>query len=219
MQKQASQNKMVSKNTHNPTKVSCIYMLWAPTSKFVRESMATYLQNKISSDIAADNCSLDSLSFAGYLSIQDQQSTLSPPNRDNGSNKDKQFEFSTATPHTIAHKLNKKTPADTKFSRSQLLPQASLHQLKQSRETNKHDHKKIPASGTRRRSTDSQKDSTKASPKSNHQFRKKINGEHTVSSSWFGQKLFQSFVSPCRECHVKATMKADSMGPVNVNSH
>lgn len=197
-------------------------MLWAPTSKFVRKSMATYLQNKISSDVAADNCSLDSLSFAGYLSIQDQQSTLSPLNRDRGSDKDKdrQLEVSTAAPHTIAHNLNKKPPTVTKISRSQLLPQAFLYQLKQSRATNEHDHKRLsPASGTRRRSTDSKNDSAKTSPRSNHQVRKKANREDTVSSSWFGQKLFQSFVSPCRECHVKPTMKEDSKGPVKFNSH
>ncbi|KAB2007439.1 hypothetical protein ES319_D10G030400v1 [Gossypium barbadense] len=59
--------------------------------------MGTHKQNRISMDVAADNTSLDSLSFAGLVCIQDQQSKP-PPHTAYHSNKDDQeFEFISGT--------------------------------------------------------------------------------------------------------------------------
>ena len=57
--------------------------------------MATHLQNKISVDVAANKGSANSLSFAGLICIQDQQSKLPPIIKED----DPEFEFSHTRPH------------------------------------------------------------------------------------------------------------------------
>ncbi|WCJ27073.1 hypothetical protein M5689_008848 [Euphorbia peplus] len=44
------------------------------------------------------------------------------------------------------------------------------------------------------------KDGTRVSSKPNHKERNQAKMEHTASNKSFGQKIFLSFVSPCREC-------------------
>lgn len=108
-------------------------------------------------DAAADTTSLDSLSFAGLVCIQDQQSKP-PPNRAYPSTKDdREFEFVSSTNPLGSGKVS--------------------------------DHERVsrkPSQGKK---------------------------EQSGSRSWFGQKLLQSFVSPCRECHAVRPTTKPHTGP------
>lgn len=74
--------------------------------------MATHLQNKISVDVAADNGSSDSLSFAGFVSIQDQQSKSPPDISAKQIKKTQKFEFCHTGPGVTATDSIKYSKAD-----------------------------------------------------------------------------------------------------------
>ncbi|WRX26385.1 hypothetical protein QQP08_018872 [Theobroma cacao] len=172
--------------------------------------MGTHMQNKISMDVAADSSSLNSLSFSGLVCIQDQQSK-SPPNRAYQNNKDDQeFEFVSGTsPHNL-----KNSHPDMVISDSHLLPLEFLLKSGQSQAAKKPGNKQLrPASpGSSKMPIGNHANHSKDSHRSNRKVINQVKKGSTSSRSWFGQKLFQSFVSPCRECHaVRPTMKAHTV--------
>ncbi|KDP20995.1 hypothetical protein JCGZ_21466 [Jatropha curcas] len=162
--------------------------------------MATHLQDKISLDVATDICSsFESLSFADLLSVQDLQS-WSPP-RDNIikiKKQNQEFEFSHITPKLAAHSSNNSCPAEISISSRQMQLEAFLYRFKQV------NHKPGSIGATRskkKRSTDGNTHSIKVSENPNPTERNKANREQSNSNLSFGQKIFQSFVCSCRQCH------------------
>lgn len=155
--------------------------------------MANHLQNKSTFDVAANASSFDSLSFAGFLCIQDQKPKS--PNSNQIHNEDLDFEFSQAKQESTANDPNKYSPADPLISNGMIMPQTFLLQSKQHPKTNKpHQKGSFPAT-----SVDSKRsrDRTGAKEVSDKQ-KKEL--KHSTSKSGFGWKIFKSFASPCREC-------------------
>lgn len=157
------------------------------------------MQNRISMDFNAtdDSSSLDSLSFAGLVCIQDQQSK-SPtkrPNRnvDNDFAVDQEFEFVSGTslqdlnnnnknPHQC-HDMIISSNSTHLLPLELLLKSAESQAANSNREEESHDKRSKTSANSR-------------------------------SSLSFGQKLFQSFVSPCRECQTASpTVKAHAASP------
>ncbi|KAG2687654.1 hypothetical protein I3843_09G062500 [Carya illinoinensis] len=148
--------------------------------------MATHLQNKISVDVAADNGSSDSLSFAGFVSIQDQQSKSPPDISAKQIKKTQKFEFCHTGPGVTATDSIKYSKADL------LIPMRS----------------------------DDREGGMSISDKPNHKVRNKAKKECTAASSSFGLKLFQSFLSPCRQCQADTpTVKARTAPGENLKIH
>ncbi|GKV47715.1 hypothetical protein SLEP1_g54584 [Rubroshorea leprosula] len=145
------------------------------------------MQNKVSMDIAVNRSSLDSLSFADFVCMQDQLAK-SPPATGlyKISEEDLEFEFRPAPQN-----LGKFLPADV-FSNSEKPPQAVLTQaIGKPRYKNS-----LPASHiSSNRSKGNQNDYIKASAKA-HKVRNQANKDGTAQRSWFGQKLLLSFVAP-----------------------
>lgn len=171
--------------------------------------MENRLQNKISVDVAADTTSLDSLSFAGLVCIQDQQKQ-SPPNNTAKQihEQDPEFEFSQSITHSTTTSPTTDPPPDLFISKGQLLPQPHLFQTKQYQAINQqHGKGSVPATRARtNRST-----GTEVPGKQYQEQRKQVK-EHTAPKLWFGRKLLKSFVSPCRECQVTdSTVKAHKL--------
>lgn len=159
-----------------------------PTS--ATPSMGTLHRNRVSKETKANNGSLDSLSFTDLVCIQDQQSKSIPTMQINKHNHE--FEFSTATPGPRS--ITQNSPAVELIPNNQLQLHAFLCQSKQSHMNNLPCYKETSPS-----SQDSH--SRNVSQKSNHEVRNQANKGCTAKSSSFAEKLFQSFVSPCRECH------------------
>ncbi|XVF27609.1 hypothetical protein REPUB_Repub14bG0122900 [Reevesia pubescens] len=184
--------------------------------------METNIQNKISVDVAADSSSLDSLSFTGLVCIQDQQSK-SPKDRGYQNNKDDQeFEFVSGTPGTSPHYLKKNSHPDMIISNSHLLPLECLLKSAQSQAANKPDYKQSPppSLGSSKTPLDNHANHTKVYHKSNQEAKNQVKKEQPASRSWFGHKLFQSLVSPCRECHADSpTIKAHTAPQARMNLH
>ncbi|XVF25769.1 hypothetical protein REPUB_Repub13aG0242100 [Reevesia pubescens] len=174
-------------------------------------------------DVAADGSSLDSLSFAGLVCIQDQKSK-SPIDRAYQNNKDDQeFEFVSGTPGTSSHCLKKNSHPDMIISNSHLLPLEFLLKPPQSQATNKPGYKqeRPPFLGSSRMPIDNHVNHTKVSRESNQEAKNQVK-KNTASRSSFGQKLFQFqyFVSPCKECHaVTPTMKAPTAPQESIKFH
>ncbi|KAJ7968591.1 Zinc finger, RING/FYVE/PHD-type [Quillaja saponaria] len=177
--------------------------------------------NNACCDVAADSRSLDSLSFSGFLSSQDQQPKPPSNNQFSEINKqDSEFEFgdSRGRPNSIAADPIKRSPADLLISNYQIQPQAPIHQPEQSPLTNN-----TTSLGTllsphsSKRSSYSKEEGQKDCNKPHHKMSKEVNKECTAPRSWFGQKVFQSFVSPCRECRaVEPTAKGHTIARKNI---
>lgn len=188
-----------------------VYKVWTPLAEFTTYSMGTHMQNKISMDVAADSSSpdSDSLSFAGLVCIQDQQSKSSTERVYLNNKDDQEFEFVSGTPSTSPHSLKKNCHPDMIIPNSHL-PLKFL--LKSAQATNKPCYKQSGASSlgsSRNTPIDNHADHTKVSHKSNQEGKNQVRKNQTATRPSFGQKLFQSFVSPCRECRaVKPTVKA-----------
>ncbi|KAF2303303.1 hypothetical protein GH714_016490 [Hevea brasiliensis] len=181
-------------------------------SNQVHNKMATHLQNEISMDVAADSNSCESLSFSGFLSVQDLG--LKSPQTDGIIQIRKQnqgFEFSHIA-DSAAQTLNKNCPADISISGGQLQLQAFLYQSKQV------NHKPGSKGATR---CNNERLNRKVSDNPNHKDRNQAKMKHTPASNLsFGQKIFQSFVSPCRECHAhKPSIKAHTAPKETVKTH
>lgn len=160
--------------------------------------MATHLQNKISVDVAADEGSADSLSFAGLICIQDQQSKLPPIIKED----DPEFEFSHTRPHLTASDSIKYSPPDDLLV------------------SNGRNESSSRGSSPATRGYSRRPDGMKIKFKPNHEVRIQANTERTAASSGFGRKLFQSFFSPCRQCHaITPTAKAHTAPGENPKLH
>lgn len=160
--------------------------------------MGTLHRNRVSKETKANNSSLDSLSFTDLVCIQDQQSESIPTNQIGKHNHE--FEFSTAIPSPRS--ITQNSPAVELIPNNHLQLHAFLCQSKQSHVNNMPCYKeKLPSS------QDSH--GRKVSQTSIHEVRNQANKVCTAKSSSFAEKLFRSFVSPCRECHAcQPTVKA-----------
>ncbi|OMO65197.1 hypothetical protein COLO4_31435 [Corchorus olitorius] len=165
------------------------------------------MQNRISIDLASDSSSLDSLSFAGLVCIQDQQSK-SPTDIVYQNNKDDQeFEFVSGTQSRSPQNLQKNC-------NGHLLPLEFLLKSRQSQATNEQDYKQSRTASLSSSKTpmDNHVNHTKVSNRSNQKVKNQVKKESTAPRSSFGLKLFHSFVSPCRECSAASpTIKAHTV--------
>nr|KYP39533.1 hypothetical protein KK1_039156 [Cajanus cajan] len=160
--------------------------------------------NKLPSHAAEDSISADSLSFAGLVSIQEQHQNPKPhaPNNNTNyyyqvSNQDLDFEFSTikADFNSGANPF-KVTPADVLISNGRIKPfqpnrsfaTDSPISLRSLLAIDHHVNSKMSCGQTRK--CDEQR--VKA--------RSHKSKERSVTRTWFGQKMFRSFLSPCRKC-------------------
>ncbi len=171
--------------------------------------MATQRQNKISVDVAADYNSADSLSFAGLVCIQDQQSNSPTINTNQISKQDTEFEFGRTRPDLAATDQIKYFPADLSISDDRIRPEALLLQSKQSHVITWSSQGSLPATRSSSRRSADNTCSMKVSDKPNHKVNNQANKKRTTESSSCGRKLFQSFFSPCRQCRsITPTVKA-----------
>lgn len=173
--------------------------------------MDTRQGNKLISQVRADSMSMDSLSFSGLVSIQDQQSKLpSPPKhyQYQVTKHDSEFEFkNTKANLNSAVNAIKFTPADQLISNGHLQPQALAFQTTQSFIT------KPPGSSRSLLATHISSEMPSGKTASPMRYRelgkasKHTNKQSTVTRRGFGQKM-KSFLSPCRECQ---TIKPDAV--------
>lgn len=183
--------------------------------------METKLRNKISKDAAADNSSAESLSFAGLVCIQDQQSQ-SPNISANQINKqDPEFEFGRTRPDLNATDPIKYFPADLLISDDKIQPEAFLLQSKRSHLITQSSQDlllaqdSLPATRSSSRRSSANTSGMKVSDKPNHMVNNQEN-RHTAERSSFGRRLFQTFLSPCRQCHaITPTVKAHTVPSQN----
>ncbi|KAL3519790.1 hypothetical protein ACH5RR_017939 [Cinchona calisaya] len=150
----------------------------------------------MSMDVAADVTSLNSLSFAGMVCIQNQH--LMPREEhvhpvDHAEKASSEFEFDLAIP-------KKHYSAD--ISNGQLLKQTILHPANQSQTGKKTRSKSVmwqdQINHGRSDITESSRD--RCIRKSNTKV--KIGADKKRTSSGFSQKIFKSFATPCRDCRV-----------------
>lgn len=166
--------------------------------------MGTRQGNKPSSKkshAAEDSISADSLSFAGLVSIQDQNSKPPIPNHTTHyykvSKQDLDFEFSTIQEHlNSGSNPFKITPADVLISNGKIKPfqpnrpiitdhPISLRSLLAI------DHVNSKMSSVQARKYDEQRVKAR-----NHKSKERS----VITKTWFGHKVFRSFLSPCRKC-------------------
>ncbi|KAF8039863.1 hypothetical protein BT93_B2160 [Corymbia citriodora subsp. variegata] len=160
--------------------------------------MGTRLQNKISVDVAADNSSLDSLSFAGLVCIQDQQTKLPP----NNAKHDREFKFSPPTPDKATPDQLSHSPADILISNGQLLPHTLLFQAQQSQIASRTYSRGSPQETQMNNKNFDKKNKgcTEDIHKTNRGINDQATKESTSPSSWIGRKM-HCVIFPCRECH------------------
>ncbi|KAK3431382.1 hypothetical protein EUGRSUZ_E03256 [Eucalyptus grandis] len=160
--------------------------------------MGTHLQNKISVNVAADNSSLDSLSFAGLVCIQDQQMKLPP----NNAKHDREFKFNPPTPDKTAPDQLSQSPADILISNGQLLPHTLLFQAQQSQIASRTYSRESPQE-TQKNNKDFDKKNkgyTEDIHKADLGIKDQATKEYTSSSSRIGRRM-RCVIFPCRECH------------------
>lgn len=183
------------------TRFGCVYILWNPKTKLIKIPMGTNLQKRTSFDVPTENSLSQSLSFTALVSVQEQH-LKSPSNNAipfQTRKQDPEFEFVSDKPGSGATNPIKNSPADTSISNGPLLLQAFLSQSKHSQMI-KHTSSKDRSTG--RRSSSNRSSAIKASPGNpNLEVRNQANKEQTTASSWFGSRILQLFVSPCRESH------------------
>ncbi|KAM1792985.1 hypothetical protein ACFX12_036782 [Malus domestica] len=170
--------------------------------------MAARLQNKITVDAAADSNSLDSLSFAGLICVQDQQSKCLPPtNKANQIHKqDTEFEFS----HTesIVTDPIKHYPADLLISNGQIVPKATAFESTQRLKTDQLSiNGPVRATRTRNKRSSETNGGTEVYAKPIPESRNQEKKEKPESRSSLGKKIFKSFFFPCKECQVAKPIK------------
>lgn len=162
--------------------------------------MASRLQSKRSFDVAPDNNSSESLSFAGLVCIQDQKLKSPPTNNHRICEQDGEFAFSQTRQGPTVTDRSTYTPADLLISNGKLIPQAFVFQPKQ-RPKHNHPHQRGSSPAT---SIAGNRSVAKTGVQEVHdkqkQHRNQVHEENSTSRSGFGWKLFKSFASPCREC-------------------
>ena len=183
--------------------------------------MATKLRNKISKDAAAENSSAESLSFAGLVCIQDQQSQSPNISAKKINKQDPEFEFGRTRPDLNATDPIKYFPADLLISDDKIQPEAFLLQSKRSYLITQSSQDlllaqdSLPATHSSSRRSNANTSGMKVSDKPNHMVNNQEN-RHTAERSSFGRKLFQTFLSPCRQCHaITPTVKAHTVPSQN----
>lgn len=78
----------------------------------------------------------------------------------------------------------------------------------------------LPATNRSSQRSDDREGGMSISDKPNHKVRNKAKKECTAASSSFGLKLFQSFLSPCRQCQTDTpTVKARTAPGENLKIH
>ncbi|THG12170.1 hypothetical protein TEA_011907 [Camellia sinensis var. sinensis] len=164
--------------------------------------MATIIHRKISSDVAADTSLADTLSFAGFICIQDQ--SLNPENDHvlplPPTKHDPEFE--------IGH--SKGSLADLLFSNGQLLPQAIqshsnqvvVHVSSKDLLPLTHGSSNVQS----RRSSNSGLGFDKAAKKTNNVVRNNQGKkDQSKGNESLGLKIFKAVVAPCRSCRAVET--------------
>ncbi|KAF5742297.1 hypothetical protein HS088_TW09G00341 [Tripterygium wilfordii] len=178
----------------------------------LRSSMALSQQSKICVDVAADNTSCDSLSFTGLVCVQDQKPRNHPKHVKQSDSQDQSFEFSCSAIESLALKSNSNRLSDRLITDLQLLQQQSQPQAKQRRDSSHRSSKGSTPATQMGESTNFAKGSYKPDNKIRNQAVKS-----TAPSSGLGCKIFQSFMSPCR--NVKPDVKAPALQRENIKSH
>ncbi|KAK7837904.1 hypothetical protein CFP56_020598 [Quercus suber] len=168
--------------------------------------METKLRNKISKDAAADNSWAESLSFAGLVCIQDQQSQSLNISANRINKQDPEFEFGRTRPDLNATDPIKYFPADLLISDDKIQPEAFLLQSKRSHLITQSSQDfllaqdSLPATHSSSRRSSANTSGMKVSENPNHMVNNQEN-RHTAERLSFGRKLFQTFLSPWRQCH------------------
>ncbi|QCD84385.1 hypothetical protein DEO72_LG2g4737 [Vigna unguiculata] len=164
--------------------------------------MGTREGNRSQSHGGDDSISTDSLSFAGLVSVQEQHPKAPTHNHNTHhyyhqvTKQDLDFEFSTIKDLNSSANPFKTTPADVLISDGKIQPfkpngpgisdpPISLRSLL----AIDHANAKNNASGQTRKYGDQR---VKAR---NHKSK-----ERSATRTWFGHKVFRSFLSPCRKC-------------------
>jgi hypothetical protein len=179
---------------------------------FHQKKMATHQKNKISIDVSAEHSS-ESLSFSTLLSAKDLESKSPPTNSVNKVREHDQGFLSRTAPVLASHGSNKNHPSHMSISNTKLQLQSFLYQSEQTTVTRNLSSKKA-THGNYKRSSDK---STGGSDKPPRKEKKQTKKERAASSSSFVQEIFQSFVSPCRECHAhKPTVKSMPAEPIKL---
>lgn len=154
--------------------------------------MGTNLPKMTSFDVSTENSLSRSLSFTALVCVPEQH--LKSQLKQNP-----EFEFvSTKAGSGTTHQI-KNFPANTSISNGPLLLQAFLSQ------SNHFQMTKHTSSGDRsvgRQSSSKRSSRIKASPGNpSLQVRNQANKDQTTKRPWFGSRILQLFVSPCRESH------------------
>jgi hypothetical protein len=186
------------------------------------ETMDTRKGNKLPSKFVSDSISMDSLSFSGYVSIQDQQTKLPPPPNQTKhfqvSKHELEFEFTNmkANLNSAVNPI-KTTPADQLISNGQLQPQAFAFQTTQNLIIN-------PTSSSRSLLA-THIGSEMSSGKTGNTMKyhelgksnKHTNKESSVRKIGFFKKI-KTFLSPCRECRTvkPGAVKAQTVQRENI---
>lgn len=188
------------------------------------ESMYTMKGNKPPTKLVSDSISMDSLSFSGLVSIQDQQKNLpSPPKQAKHfqvSKHDQEFEFTNPKVNLNSPVSPIKiTPADQLISNGQLQlqPQAFAFETTQNLIV-------TPTSSSRSLlashiSSEMSSGKTGSSMKYHElgKAKKHTNKQNTMKRTGFCQKIM-SFLSPCRECRTakQGAVKAQTVQRENL---
>lgn len=162
--------------------------------------MANRGRNKISMGVSTDNSSLDSLSFASFISIHEQQKKPPP----SVAKQDTDFEFCSVTLNSTkaGHQL-RHHQANIRRSNGQLLLQEFVFQSKQQQVASpiRSGAPLQDMLGNGKSSYCMDKDREKHPRRADQKERSSANTNNRSSRSGFGQKMLLSFISPCRECH------------------
>ncbi|KAI5657134.1 hypothetical protein M9H77_25927 [Catharanthus roseus] len=155
-------------------------------------------------DASADATSGESLSFTGLVCIQDQHLTtpkdyaqLLPLAR----KASQEFEFRHATTASTTAVLGNNYSAQKMFANGHLQPHAVPICSDKSRTVKQTSSKRAMQSAQCEISISEIKStSDKCTRKSNTKVRNRIDQIHTSRGKGFGQKIFKSFATPCRDC-------------------
>lgn len=154
--------------------------------------MGTREGNRLVSHVQADSISVDSLSFAGLVCIEDQQPKPSVPNKYYRVSKtDPDFEFSTNKSDSNSSTNNpiKITPADVLISNGKIKPQELATFQPNS-----------PSSLSTLLGIDHHVKSNMSNGPIHSKAIKNANKEKSATRTSFGKKVCNSFLSPCRQC-------------------
>ncbi|KAH6773684.1 hypothetical protein C2S51_012088 [Perilla frutescens var. frutescens] len=143
-------------------------------------------------DVAADSPSSESLSFAGLICVQDKKGSTKVQKED------LEFESNRSNASSKTGSPNKTFPADKLISNDHLATTIYTSPHQASKQIPLENFLQIP--GNRRESDMKQTKHKCNSRKQISQVKRITNEKHTAGERSFGQKLFSSFATPCRDC-------------------